>query len=128
VQEKIQGQLVELQQAELDKEFNTLLLESIDETITALLSRGVVNSLYLHLRTVHSISRDEAPRKLDTVVSILEGIFGLKGSKTICNAIARKFYARLDLEFYDLPSGTLLEYVEAGKIKLRGKNQGEEQS
>jgi hypothetical protein len=115
-----------LQPPELDKEFNSRLLESIDETLADLLSRGVVESLYLHLQTVHSISRDEAPHRLDIVVSILEEIFGLKGSKTICKAITRDFYAKLHLEFFDLPGRTLLEYVEGAKIKLR-ENQGESQ-
>jgi hypothetical protein len=110
-----------LQQAELEGEFSGLLLESIDETITALLSRGVVESLYLHLQTVHSISRNEAPHRLGILVSVLEGIFGVKGSRTICKAIARKFYAKVDLEFFDLPSRTLIEYVEGAKIKPREK-------
>jgi hypothetical protein len=112
-----------LEQLKLDKEFNILLLESIDETVTALLSRDVVNSLYVHLKTVRSISRNEAPYRLDIVASTLEAIFGLKGSQTICKAIARKFYARLNLEFPALPGRTLLEYVEGAKIKVRERNQ-----
>jgi len=96
------------------------LLESIDETITGLLSRKVVDALYLNLQTVHSISRDEVPYKLDTFCSTMEKLFGLRGANTICKAIARKLYAKLGLTFYDNPDRTLLEYVEDARIRLRG--------
>ena len=95
------------------------LLESIDETITGLLSREVVKSLYLNLKTVHSIPRDEVPYRLDILISTLERIFGLRGSKTICKAIAKKSYAKLDLTFLDIPNRTLLDHVQEAKIKLR---------
>jgi hypothetical protein len=110
-----------LQQAELEMEFNGLLLESIDETITALLSREVVDALYVHLQTANSISRDEVPYKLQTLCSTLEKTFGLPGSKTISKAIAKKFYAKLGLTFFDFLGRTLIEYVEGAKIKLRKK-------
>lgn len=100
------------------------MLESIDETIAGLLSQEVVESLYLNLKTVHSIPRDEVPYRLDLLISILERVFGLRGSKTICKAIAKKAYAKLDLTFLDVPSRTLLDHVEEAKVKLR-ENQGE---
>jgi len=99
--------------------FNDALVESIDETITDLLSRGVVDALYAHLKTFHSISRDELPYRLDTLLTALEKIFGVRGAQTITKAIARKFYLKLGLEFTDSPSRTLLEYVDEAKMKLQ---------
>ncbi len=99
------------------------MVESIDETITALLSREVVNALYSHLERVHSISKDEMPYRLETLFSTLETIFGGPSSRTISKAIAKKLYAKLGLTFPDIhdnPSRTLLEYVEDAKIKSRG--------
>lgn len=101
------------------REFNDALVESIDEAITALLSRTVVDALYAHLQTFHSISRDELPHRLDTLFPTLERIFGVRSSQTITKAIARKFYLKLGLEFTDNPSRTLLEYVDAAKTKLQ---------
>jgi len=101
-----------------------ILLESIDETITGLLSREVVESLYLNLKTVHSIPRNEVPYRLDILISTLERIFGLQGSKIICKAIAKKSYAKLGLTFFDNSGRTLIEYVEEAKIKL-GKGEGQ---
>lgn len=77
----------------------------------------MVNTLYAHLQTVHSLPRDEVPFKLEALTSTLERIFGAS-SKTIGKAIARKVYAKLALTFPDNPGRTLLEYVEEAKIKL----------
>jgi hypothetical protein len=95
------------------------LLESIDETIICLLSREVVDALYLNLQTVHSISRDEVPCKLETLCSTLEKLFGTNGATTICKAIARKLYAKLGLTFINNPSLTLLEYVEEANMRVQ---------
>ncbi len=103
--------------------FNDALVESIDETITELLSRAVVDALYAHLETFHSISRDELPNRLDVLFSALEKIFGVRGSQTITKAIAKKFYLKLGLEFTDNPSRTLVEYVDQAKIKLQTSSQ-----
>lgn len=107
---------MELRQPQLV--FNDALVESIDETITDLLSRTVVDALYAHLQTFHSISRDEVPYRLDTLLTTLEKLFGAS-SQTITNAIARKIYLKLGLEFTGKPSDTLLEYVDEAKRKLQ---------
>jgi hypothetical protein len=108
-----------LQQPQLGIEFNDALLESIDETITDLLSRAVVKALYVHLQTTYSVSRDELPYSVDTLLTALEKIFGVRGSQTITKAIAEKFYLKLRLEFTGYPSRTLLEYVDQAKVKLQ---------
>jgi hypothetical protein len=114
--------LIELQQPQLGREFNDVLVESIDETITALLGREVVDALYAHLQTFHFIARDEVPYRLDTLFAILEKIFGVRSSQTITRAIARKFYLKLGLEFTGNPSHTLLEYVDEAKMKLQNSS------
>jgi putative aminopeptidase FrvX len=83
----------------------------------------VVDALYAHLETFHSISRDELPNRLDVLFSALEKIFGVRGSQTITKAIAKKFYLKLGLEFTDNPSRTLVEYVDQAKIKLQTSSQ-----
>jgi len=98
------------------------LVESIDETITDLLGRAVVDALYVRLQTNHSISRDEVPYRLDTLFAILEKILGVRSSQTIAKAIARKVYLKLGLEFTGNPSHTLLEYVDQAKMKLQNSS------
>jgi hypothetical protein len=106
-----------LQRLELSRKLCDVLLESIDETLTGLLSRKVADALYAHLQAAHSISRDEVPYRLETFCSAFDSIFG-SSHKTICRAIARKFYVKLGLTFFDNPSRTLIEYVEEAKMKL----------
>jgi hypothetical protein len=118
----LQDPLIELRQPQLGREFNDALVESIDETITDLLSQAVVDALYAHLQTFHYISRDEIPHRLDTLLTTLEKIFGVRSSQTITKAIARRFYLKLGLEFTDNPSRTLLEYVDEAKMKLQNSS------
>jgi hypothetical protein len=107
-----------LQNLELNRKLRDLLLESIDETLTDLLSARVVDALYLHLQTTHSITRDEVPYRLETLSSTLDNVFG-RSHKIICRAIAKKLYAKLGLTFLDNPvERTLIQYVEEAKTKL----------
>ena len=115
----LQDPLIELQQRQLGREFNDALVESIDETIIDLLGRAVLDALYAHLQTNYSISRDEVPYRLDTLLTTLEKIFGVRSSQTITKAIAKKFHLKLGLEFTGNPSHTLLEYVDEAKMKVQ---------
>jgi hypothetical protein len=114
-----QDSLIELLQPQRSIEFNDALVESIEETITELFSGAVVEALYAHLETFHSISRDEVPYRLDTLFTSLEKIFGVRGSQAITRVIAKKFYPKLGLEFTDNSSRTLVEYVDEAKMKLQ---------
>jgi len=101
------------------QEFNDILLQSIDDTLTALLSRSVTDALYTHLQTTHAISRAEVPYKLDTLSHVLEQTFGAPSSRTISRAIARKFYTALQLKLPDNSSRSLVEYVDGAKTSLQ---------
>ena len=107
-----------MQELQLGKEFNDALVESIDEAITDLLGRAITDALYAHLQTVHSISRDGLPHRLDSLTTPLQRIFGAPSSQTITRAIAKKFF-KLGLEFTANPTRTLLEYVDEAKMKLQ---------
>ena len=95
-------------------DFNETLIESIDETITDLIGRVVIDALYVHLQKNYSISRDEVPYRLDVLLAILKRLFG-ESSLTLSKAIAKRFYFKLGLEFTDNPNHTLLEYVDEAK-------------
>ena len=110
-----------MQTAAGGREFNDLLLQSIDETITILLSREVVEALYAYLQEAHLVSRQQVPSRLDALSAILAKTFGVPGSATISKAIAKNFYSKLALTFSDNPGGSLLEYVERAKTKLQDR-------
>lgn len=102
------------------QKFNGVLTRSVDETITQLLGESVVVALHKHLLQFYDITMDEIPYRLDTLLSVLEKTFGTS-ARTISNAIARKFYSELGLEFRSKSGMTLIDYVEEAKTKLGGK-------
>jgi len=102
--------------------FNEVLIASIDEAVTTLLSRQVADALYSHLERVHSVSKLEIPNRLDVLSTTLEQTFGHQGSKTISKAIAKRFYTTLELDLSLSSSGTLIDYIDlAKKMKLQDK-------
>lgn len=74
---------------------------AIDETIVEVLGHTVLNTLYMVLKTKYGISRDELPYRTGTMYQILETNFGVRGAKTIGTHVARKFYKKLGLTFYE---------------------------
>ena len=101
--------------------FNEALITSIDETVTTLLSRQVADALYSHLERVHSVSKLEIPNRLDALTTTLEQTFGGTSSRTISKAIAKRLYTALELDFAPGPNGTLINYVDAARMKLEDK-------
>lgn len=104
--------------------FNVLLVESIDEAITALLSHQVVEALVVCL-AAQSVTKDQIPYQLDTLLSTLEKTFG-SSVKTVGKAIAKRFYSKLGLKFVDNSGMTLLDHVEHARNRLV-KSAGEQQ-
>jgi hypothetical protein len=122
-----QPQLIQLQEADLEDKVYEAFLESMDETITALLSREVVNALYIHLQRAHSMPRTEVPYKTEDLCSTLNKIFGTAGTATISKAIARRLFIKLGLTFSDNPPRTLAQYLQEAKSRIeaeREMNQG----
>jgi len=103
------------------EEFNVLLVECIHETLVTLLSLQVAEALYTRLETSYSVSKDEIPYRLDTLLSTLENTFGAS-AKIVEKAIAKKFYLRLGLDFTNNPQSTLVDYVEQAKLTLQSRS------
>jgi hypothetical protein len=72
-------------------DFNSALIESVDETVAALFSREVVIALHFNLETRHLIMREDIPNSLQTLMLTLKGNFGMS-ALTIGRAIAKRFY------------------------------------
>ena len=102
-------------------EFNAVLREAFDETVSDLLGPNVLSVLYDVLARNHDISRGELPYRLDTAFKQLEQVFGVKGAKTIGRAIATRLYGKLGLEFESIPNLGLDEYIRTAKNRLAQK-------
>lgn len=92
-------------------DFDATLLESIDESIEALLGQEVVLALHLNLKNKRSIGREEIPDNIPTLCVVLEKYFG-PSARTIGRAIARRLYSKLSLEFLIKGNYQLMNYVE----------------
>ena len=99
-----------------DQDFNSVLIQSIHETVAQLLSPKVAESLFEHLEKFYSVKEDEIPFRLDKLLLALETNFGLRTSRVIGKAIAKRLYTRLGLEFTEDVQIGLQGYVE--KVKM----------
>jgi hypothetical protein len=95
----------------------TLLLESIDESLTDLLGRRAREAVYDYLERNRQLARDEIPRRLEDFGKLLNETFG-KGHKTIAKVIAKKLYSKLGWTFVEVPDYELTDYLDAVKARL----------
>ena len=95
--------------AERAARLNALLVESIDESITSLLSHQVAEALFAHLEA-RSVLKDQISYQLDVFHSTLEKVFG-PSARTVERNITRRLYGRLGLKFIDDPRMTLASHV-----------------
>jgi hypothetical protein len=96
--------------------FESLILESLDETLGDLLGRRAREAVYDHLERNCFIARSEIPSCLDDLFSVLETTFG-KGSKIIGKVIVKRIYGKLGWEFTEVPNLEFRDYL--GMIKTR---------
>ena len=100
------------------QEFNSILLEAIDESIGELLGQVVLGALYSVLEKRYDVTRDELPYRLDTAYKLLGEVFGIQATRTISKSISRRLYEKLNLKFDDAAGLGLMEYVDMAKKKL----------
>jgi hypothetical protein len=101
--------------AEKLRRLNEIVIESVDKTISEVLSPKVLASFYKHLRERYGIISDEIPYRLETIYSVLDQLFGIKGARTIERRITKHLCNELGMTFLDTPDCTLPMYVEKAK-------------
>jgi hypothetical protein len=75
------------------KEFEKLLLESIDEALLSL-GESVRQSIYFHVEKNFQVTKDEIPQTLEHFQLALEKIFGI-GSRYIEILIMKSLYTKI---------------------------------
>ena len=100
-----------------EPEFNSLLLDSVDEALIDLLGAKFKDRFFTLLEAERQISKMAIPDRLDSFTSVLATVFGAKAAFVIGRAIAKRLYARLEIQFVEKDSYTLLNYgIEAKQI------------
>ncbi len=98
-------------------DFNSQLIDSVDETITSVLGGAILLATYRFLANEYGITREHIPGRLDEFDSSLEKMFGVGGT-TLSRAIAKRFWAKLGLEFVPTRNKRLVDYVNEARERL----------
>jgi len=98
-------------------DFNDLLIDSVDETITEVLGSRVTSAFWYHYQAYLGVSRDEMPYRLPTLFESLKGVFGV-GGETLGRIVVKKLYAKANVPLNYSSDRSLLEYVEELKQTL----------
>lgn len=97
------------------KDFDSILMESIDEALTSL-GESAKQSIYYHLEDKFKISKKEIPRRIEDFANGIEKIFGL-GAHFIEILIMKKLYEKIgrSLEWNEGKELIFVNYVEAAR-------------
>ena len=101
------------------KGFNELFCQAIDDSLSELFGVSILSSLHAAIEKLGTVNRDESLYRPETMHSVLEFVFGVKGAHTIEKRIVRRFYNTLALPFTNVIGFTLVDYVEAARKRIR---------
>ncbi len=103
---------------EKSKDFDKLLLGSIDEALLSL-GESIQQSIYFHLEKTFHLKRDDIPSKLERFQEGLEKIFGL-GARFIEILVMKSLYAKIDRPFTMDNNGEMefIKYVDAARTSF----------
>jgi len=105
----------------LEERFNKALVESVEETIAAVLGRTVAEAFDRHLFAYLGMSREDIPSHLKELSSALNGSFGVGGG-VLGRAIVRRLCAKLGLSLDQKQNSSFLECIEnVKKILLQAQ-------
>ncbi len=103
-----------------------MLIESVDETIVAVLGEIIRDAVHDALRNRFSITMDQVPERLNDFSLYLEKLLGTVPSKSIGKVIIKRFYGELGLEFVERANWRLPDYVREARTKMSGRSESVE--
>jgi hypothetical protein len=95
-----------------------LLMDSIDESFTALLGQDVKNALYAYLVKRRALDRKDIPERLDDFDECMQETFGQAAVAVERNILAR-FYHKLGLNFSGRTDYAFSDFVDATKKSIQ---------
>lgn len=101
-----------------EREFDRLLIESLDESAALVLGEIARKAVYEVLEKKYRIERNRIPEKLNELTSAFETIFGSAASKTMARVIVKRLYSKLDLTFVEIPDWRLADYVREARARM----------
>ena len=105
------------------KSFDRALVESLEETIIAVLGKQVAESFIYYFHNHLGLSREDIPLHVEELSSTLDGVFGVGGT-VLGRATVRRLCAKLGLSLVQKQNSSFVECIEdAKKILLKGQGQ-----
>ena len=101
-----------MQTLDLDIKLRSMLLESIGETIHALLGDKPQRVLFKRLDNDFHLKREEIPERLEDFENALVLLLGSVIARVITRAIARCLYAKLEMSYNNEKNWSLRMYVQ----------------
>jgi DNA-binding transcriptional ArsR family regulator len=102
--------------SKVSKEFNQLILEAIDESLSILGDDPVKSAFYYHLKKRANMKRDDIPDRLQAFHEALTELF-YDGSVILERRISKRLYERLGLELPANNGWTLARYLREARVK-----------
>jgi hypothetical protein len=107
----------------LEERFDRALVESVEETITNVLSENVAASFGSYFQAHLGLSREDIPSHLKELSSTLDRVFGVGGS-VLGRAIVRRLCTKLSLSLVRKQNSSFVECIEDVK-KILLEEQGQ---
>jgi hypothetical protein len=104
-------------------DFNGLLVDSVEETITEILGAKVARILWRYWETYLDITRENMPSNLQKLFESMQTIFG-RGGETVGERVIRKLYAKADVSLRYSDNRPLTGYAEELRQSLLVNDQG----
>lgn len=101
-----------------EHDFNSLLIESLDESVAMVLGEIAKRAVYETIDKNYNIARSHIPEKLNEFTMALEAIFGVTASKTMTRVIIKRLYSKLGLTFVERPDWRLPDYATEARSRM----------
>jgi hypothetical protein len=105
----------------LAENFDSLLLESIDETVRGVLGEAPLQAMFYSLEKHLSLRREEVPRKLGDFEKGLVALFGRRSAPIVIRMIVRNLCGKLEIPYQQRSEYDFKMYVEECKRKYEDK-------
>ena len=105
--------------------FDSLLLESIDETVRGVLGEAPLQAMFYALEKHRGLRREEVPRRLGDFEKELVVLFGRRSAPVVMRMIVRDLCGKLGIPYQQRSDCDFKTYVEECKRKYEEKAGGE---
>jgi len=99
------------------KEFEKILLETIDESMVQVFGNTSTGVIYNFIEGNHDLKKEDIPENLEIFSSILEKMFGF-GATFLEKLVLKKLYMKLGLKYEEKEGYKFLDYIKELKSRV----------